>query len=103
VPPLAMRRLCFTSTPESAAPLYRETTCQKEHLARDADFYMGHDPKVGKVTKSGREEHRCRAQAAAQSYLSNFLLGYSTFAVEEVCINEDVIPGTDTSDASVDG
>jgi hypothetical protein len=103
VPPLAMRRLWFTSTPESAASLHRETACQKEYLARDTDFYMGHDSKVRKVTKSGREQRFCRAQAAAQSCLSNCHLGYSKFAIEEVRRNKEAISGTDTSDAFADG
>jgi hypothetical protein len=55
VPQLAMRRLCFASTPESAAILHRKTTCQKEYLARVADYYTCQDPKVRKATKSGRE------------------------------------------------
>jgi hypothetical protein len=55
MPPLAILSLCFTSTPESAAYLHRKTTYQKEYLARGADYDMGHNPKVTKITKSGRE------------------------------------------------
>jgi hypothetical protein len=99
---LVMHHLWFTSTPESAASLHQETACQKEYLARDTDFYMGHDSKVRKVMKSGREQCFCCAQAAAQSCLSNCHLGYSKFAIEEVLSNKEAISGTDTSDAFTD-
>jgi hypothetical protein len=96
-----MCRLCFTSTPEFAASLHRETTFQRGYLARVANYHTRQYPRVRKATKSGREQHCFHAQAAAQSHPWNYYLGYPKFAVEEARgnINEQAIHSTDTRGA----